>query len=194
MGRLFGQMFAEIERWNLGIAEQVNRPAEPLVIEYRDGRPMWNAITGKDADDGGGERFGTNDAERRYRQRVEQLLSHRCVQLCPHAEMILRADHTLCVSSGNLLCAEVSEFSESKATASLALERSWEPCANAMRKHMPEMPLLQLHECSCLGRKHRRSEFVGRYLLSSNFSTKEQGLTCSPSMLLLFQRILSRDW
>jgi hypothetical protein len=118
VGRLFGGVFAELERWNLGICQQVNPrgfPHDTLITEYRDGRLLWNAITGEHAEDSGGDKVGTNDAEERYRSSVGRLASHKYVQGCLHAEMILRAGHTLSVTSANPLCTEVSEFCEARA-------------------------------------------------------------------------------
>ena len=117
-GQSFGHVFADLERWNLGICQQVCQWESPrcpgtrtlleqeaetqfLDPEYRNGKYLWKGMAG-------------NEAKKRYRESVDRLLSHKkVVCTCPHPEMSLR--------SGWVSSDESLQLREAQATVSLAL-------------------------------------------------------------------------
>ena len=107
VGKLFGQSLAELERWQLGIHWEMN-PCEVLVTEYRNEHFLWRGRCGDVADNC-------------YRERVKRVLSSKCVQACPHAEMILNAERVSRVDSTNPICGDFTLLLESQAAVSLAM-------------------------------------------------------------------------
>ncbi len=120
-GQSFGQLFAELERWHLGVCREwfaqakIFRRSGPLIKqeawtqfldnEYRNGEYLWIDTSGE-------------EARRRCNESIERVLSRGCVQKCPHAEMSLLNLREAQVGFGN---DESLQLLAAKAMASLAL-------------------------------------------------------------------------